>query len=79
VPGLHRKAFDTAACGALEDGVRADDPPRLVAGSMLTKGLADHGAEVVKVEPPEGDTLRAWRMQGVEAAWMTWCRNKKSV
>ena len=55
------------------------DLSRLVAGNLLTKVLADHGAEVVKVEPPEGDSLRAWKVQGVETSWKTWCRNKRSV
>ena len=77
-PPLHRKSFDPAAKGAL-DGVRVVDLSRLVAGNLLTKVLADHGAEVVKVEPPEGDSLRAWRVQGVETSWKTWCRNKKSI
>lgn len=61
------------------DGVRVVDLSRLVAGNVLTKVFADHGAEVVKVEPPEGDTLRAWRVGGVETSWKTICRNKKSV
>ena len=76
--GLHRKAFDPTATGALE-GVRVVDLSRLVAGNMLTKVLADQGAEVVKVEPPEGDTLRAWKVRGVETSWKIWCRNKKSI
>src|SRR5690348_15817644 len=74
----HRREFDPGAIGAL-DGVRVVDLSRLVAGNILTKVLADHGAEVVKVEPPEGDTLRAWRIQGVSTAWKTLSRNKKSV
>lgn len=76
--GIHRKAFDPAARGAM-DGVRVVDLSRLVAGNVLTKVFSDHGAEVVKVEPPEGDTLRAWRVGGVETSWKTICRNKKSV
>ena len=75
---LRRKRFDSASTGVL-DGVRVVDLSRLVAGNLLTKVLADHGAEVVKVEPPEGDTLRAWKVGGVETSWKTWCRNKKSV
>ena len=75
---LARKGFDAAAKGALE-GVRVVDLSRLVAGNMLTKVLADHGAEVIKVEPPAGDTLRAWRVEGVETSWKTWCRNKRSI
>ncbi len=76
--GIHRKHFDPAARGAM-DGVRVVDLSRLVAGNVLTKVFSDHGAEVVKVEPPEGDTLRAWRVGGVETSWKTICRNKKSV
>ncbi|WP_431272596.1 CaiB/BaiF CoA transferase family protein [Dankookia sp. P2] len=51
----------------------------MVAGNLLTKVLADHGAEVVKVEPPEGDTLRAWRVKGISTTWKTLSRNKLSV
>jgi crotonobetainyl-CoA:carnitine CoA-transferase CaiB-like acyl-CoA transferase len=78
MPAIHRKDFDPAARGAM-DGVRVVDLSRLVAGNVLTKVFSDHGAEVVKVEPPEGDTLRAWRVGGVETSWKTICRNKKSV
>ncbi|MFC7476833.1 CaiB/BaiF CoA transferase family protein [Dankookia sp. GCM10030260] len=74
----HRRQFDPAATGALQ-GVRVVDLSRLVAGNLLTKVLADHGAEVVKVEPPEGDTLRAWRIQGISTTWKTLSRNKLSV
>jgi len=74
----HRRQFDPAATGALQ-GVRVVDLSRLVAGNLLTKVLADHGAEVVKVEPPEGDTLRAWRIKGISTTWKTLSRNKLSV
>jgi formyl-CoA transferase len=75
---LHRHRFDPDARGAL-DGVRVVDLSRLVAGNMLTLTLADQGAEVIKVEPPAGDSLRAWKVKGVETAWKTWCRNKRSI
>ena len=74
----HRHEFDPTATGALQ-GVRVVDLSRLVAGNLLTKVLADHGAEVVKVEPPEGDTLRAWRTRGISVDWKTLSRNKLSV
>ncbi|MBL6454085.1 CoA transferase [Belnapia sp. T6] len=74
----HRHQFDPAATGALH-GLRVLDLSRLVAGNVLTKVLADHGAEVVKLEPPEGDTLRAWRTRGISTTWKTLSRNKLSV
>src|SRR6201987_4014839 len=62
------------------DGIRVIDLSRLVAGNMLSLQLADHGAEVIKVEDPEvGDPLRAWRTQGLSLHWKVYARNKKSL
>lgn len=52
---------------------------RLVSGNTATMLLADYGAEVIKVESPKGDSLRAWRMAGVSTHWKMLGRNKKSV
>ena len=73
-----KKSFTPDARGPL-NGVRVVDLSRLVAGNILTLQLADFGAEVIKVEPPEGDTLRGWKVKGVDTAWKVYSRNKKSV
>lgn len=62
------------------DGVRVLDLSRLVAGNMSTHVLADHGAEVIKVEPPgKGDPLRDWGADGISIQWKIYARNKKSI
>ena len=73
-----KKSFTPDARGPL-NGVRVVDLSRLVAGNVLTLQLADFGAEVIKIEPPEGDTLRSWKVKNVETAWKVYSRNKKSV
>lgn len=75
---LHKKNYTPSACGPLT-GVRIIDLSRLVAGNMMTLQLADFGADVIKVEPVTGDTLRAFRCAGIETFWKVYARNKKSI
>ena len=75
---LHRRDWEKDATGPL-NGVRVLDLSRLFAGNVLSQQLGDFGAEVIKVEPPTGDTLRDWRSAGVSAHWKVYSRNKRSL
>jgi len=75
---LRKRDYEPGARGPLA-GLRVLDLSRLVAGNMLTQVLGDFGAEVIKVEPPAGDTLRAWQTGGVQTNWKIYARNKKSL
>jgi formyl-CoA transferase len=55
---------------------------QLIAGPFAAKTLADFGAEVIKIEPPDnGDPLRKWRMlkDGTSVWWQVQSRNKRSL
>ena len=76
---LHRRDFQPGATPPLS-GLRVVDLSRLVAGNMVSLQLADHGAEVIKIEDPaKGDPLRAWRTDGHSLHWKVYARNKKSL
>jgi crotonobetainyl-CoA:carnitine CoA-transferase CaiB-like acyl-CoA transferase len=75
---LAKRTYTPGAKGPL-DGVRVLDLSRLVAGNTVTQVLADYGAEVIKVEPRAGDTIRAWQTEGVTVNWKLYGRNKKSL
>jgi crotonobetainyl-CoA:carnitine CoA-transferase CaiB-like acyl-CoA transferase len=75
---LKRRDYRVGARGTLA-GIRILDLSRLVAGNTLTGVLADFGADVVKVEPAAGDTLRAWKTRDVAVNWKLYARNKKSL
>lgn len=68
--------------GALS-GLRVVDLSRVLAGPLCTQMLADHGAEVIKVEPPRGDETRGWGppfvRPGTSAYFTGLNRNKKNI
>ena len=70
--------FDAARVGPL-DGIRVLDISRVVAGNMLSLQLGDFGADVIKVEPHEGDAIRDWREGGASLYWKVYGRNKRSI
>jgi crotonobetainyl-CoA:carnitine CoA-transferase CaiB-like acyl-CoA transferase len=70
--------FDPTAEGPLA-GVRVVDLSRLVAGNMISLQLGDFGADVIKVEPPQGDPLREWKEDGHSLFWTVYGRNKRSI
>jgi formyl-CoA transferase len=63
------------------DGVRVVEFGSLIAGPFATRIMAEFGAEVIKIEPPEGDPLRNWRKlhRGTSLWWYVQSRNKTCV
>ena len=78
---------DPTAAGAL-DGIRVVDCSTVLAGPYATMLLGDLGADVVKVEPPDGDATRGWgppwvgdEADGTRTAayYLAVNRNKRSI
>ncbi|MDT8428540.1 MAG: CaiB/BaiF CoA-transferase family protein [Pseudomonadales bacterium] len=63
-------------------GKRIIDLTRVLGGPYCTQVLADHGAEVIKIEPPQGDEVRDWGppFHAEDAAYFIGVnRNKRSM
>jgi formyl-CoA transferase len=63
-------------------GLKVVEMGQLIAGPFAAKTLGDFGADVIKIEPPEGgDPLRQWRLiqDGTSVWWQVQSRNKRSI
>jgi crotonobetainyl-CoA:carnitine CoA-transferase CaiB-like acyl-CoA transferase len=63
-------------------GLRVLDQTQVMAGPFCAMLLADMGAEVIKIEPPGGETTRAMDLEaapGVSAPFLAVNRNKRSL
>lgn len=71
----------TAARGPLA-GIRILDLTAVVLGPVATQVLGDYGADIIKVEPPEGDLMRsngAPKRPGMSSIFLAINRNKRSL
>jgi formyl-CoA transferase len=72
---------DTKSPGPLA-GIKVLELGTLIAGPFCSRLLAEFGAEVIKIEAPDGgDPIRQWRVlkDGTSLWWYVQSRNKKSV
>ncbi|MEO7159807.1 MAG: CoA transferase, partial [Polaromonas sp.] len=75
---MNTESNSTTPQGALA-GIRVIDLSRILGGPYCGQILGDHGADVLKVEPPQGDDTRAWGppfQNGVASYYLGLNRNK---
>lgn len=72
--------FESDGAGPLA-GIRVLELGQLLAGPFTASILGYFGAEVIKIEPPEGDPIRRWRVMKDDTSlwWYSLGRNKKSI
>jgi crotonobetainyl-CoA:carnitine CoA-transferase CaiB-like acyl-CoA transferase len=74
---------DGSTSGGALAGLTVVDLSRILAGPLCAQMLGDHGAEVIKVEAPEGDDTRQWGppfvADGTSAYYHALHRNKRNV
>ncbi|HEY9207677.1 CaiB/BaiF CoA transferase family protein [Acidovorax soli] len=70
----------TPSCAGALAGIKVLDLSRILGGPLCGQILGDHGADVLKVEPPQGDDTRAWGppfRDGVASYYFGLNRNKR--
>lgn len=70
-----------SSLGSLQ-GIRVIDLSRVLGGPYCTQILGDHGAEILKVEPPSGDETRGWGppfVDGTASYFLGVNRNKQGL
>src|ERR1700756_2811089 len=81
-PPMAEDKASTQGPGALA-GLKVIDLTRVLGGPYCTMVLSDHGAEVIKLEPPQGDETREWGPPFDDAGDASYFlginRNKKGV
>lgn len=63
-------------------GIKVLDFTQAMSGPFATMLLGDLGADIIKVEPPDGDQTRSWAppyMNGVSSYFISTNRNKRSI
>ena len=71
-----------ASTGGALAGLKVIDLTRVLGGPFATQLLGDHGADVIKLEPPQGDEVRDWGPpfnEGDASYFIGINRNKRSV
>jgi crotonobetainyl-CoA:carnitine CoA-transferase CaiB-like acyl-CoA transferase len=65
------------------NNIKVIDLSRVLGGPYCTQILADHGADVLKIEPPQGDETRGWgppfNAQGTASYFLGLNRNKRGA
>ena len=79
---LEAMSVEPEPAGAVA-GITVLDLTRVLGGPYCTQILSDNGAEVIKIEPPQGDDVRDWGppfgRSGDASYFLGVNRNKRSV